>query len=323
MATRNRDVTKRVHFFERQFLRAQDFVDEQDYHLDRRHRHNRALHGAGIVEGLIVDRKAGSPEEVTVLTGWAIDPEGREIVLTGGHDLTVSEDVTIHISYPDPEPLADESTDPGVTGFTRVHERAALTQVATGTTPPAGTLPLAVVTVDPDGNVDTIDNDVRQVLGSAAPDSGGSTIPPGGVDADMLSTGAVTPRAIVDDAVTLAKLGPDVVAGAGVPIGNDAVAIRHLKTSLVLDTAVIVPPAPEKAAVSIETLSGPAFYLISVSPVAASSPKVARAPSAADRITWKQVMEFSPEAPQLFNHLLELETGGPEMEVQVVVHRLW
>ena len=44
-------VEKRVRFFDGQFLQDQDFVDEQNYHLDRERRHNRLLHGAGIADG--------------------------------------------------------------------------------------------------------------------------------------------------------------------------------------------------------------------------------------------------------------------------------
>ena len=34
------DATSRVHYFEEQFLRTQDYVDEQAYHVAARRRHN-------------------------------------------------------------------------------------------------------------------------------------------------------------------------------------------------------------------------------------------------------------------------------------------
>ena len=57
MVTRNRDLSKRMNYFDRQFLRAQDFMDEQDHYTDRRWRHNRLLHVSGVAENLIVSGK--------------------------------------------------------------------------------------------------------------------------------------------------------------------------------------------------------------------------------------------------------------------------
>jgi hypothetical protein len=68
----------RVHYFERQFLRTQDFVDEQSYHLAMRRRHNIAHHTWGIVHGLEVVAEEGN---VFVQPGIAIDGYGRELVL--------------------------------------------------------------------------------------------------------------------------------------------------------------------------------------------------------------------------------------------------
>lgn len=73
--------TKRLHYFDHQFLRAADFTDEQEYHLGRRRLHNRALHTWGIAEGLDVSFDTGSAA-VTVQQGTAVDSDGNEIVLT-------------------------------------------------------------------------------------------------------------------------------------------------------------------------------------------------------------------------------------------------
>src|SRR5256885_3783368 len=81
MVERNRDLTKRMNFSERQFLRAQDFIDEQDYHLDRHRRHNRMLHTPGVAgKDLQVSGNLDSTT-VTVSAGTALDADGREIVL--------------------------------------------------------------------------------------------------------------------------------------------------------------------------------------------------------------------------------------------------
>jgi hypothetical protein len=75
------EIEARVHYFEGQFLRPQDFTDEQDYHLAHHRRHNIAHHEWGIVAGLdlIIDLQDGA---AVVEPGVAVDGFGRELVLT-------------------------------------------------------------------------------------------------------------------------------------------------------------------------------------------------------------------------------------------------
>jgi microcystin-dependent protein len=76
---------KRVRYFEYEFLDAEDFKVEQDYHRSMRYKHNRDFHTWGIGGGLEVnfaeDQDKGSETKVTVSPGTAVDGEGREIVL--------------------------------------------------------------------------------------------------------------------------------------------------------------------------------------------------------------------------------------------------
>ncbi|MBP8947360.1 MAG: hypothetical protein KBG73_00860 [Candidatus Promineofilum sp.] len=69
----------RVNYYERQFLRAQDFRDEQAYHIAMRRRHAIAQHSWGIARGLelLVEPEGG----VFVQPGLAIDGYGRELLL--------------------------------------------------------------------------------------------------------------------------------------------------------------------------------------------------------------------------------------------------
>lgn len=71
----------RNRYFSGRLLGAEDFQLEQDYVRERMRRHNRALHGTGIVSGLQVsvqpDGRSG--EQVVVQPGVAIDPDGEEI----------------------------------------------------------------------------------------------------------------------------------------------------------------------------------------------------------------------------------------------------
>ncbi len=69
----------RVRYFEGQYLRRQDFTDEQDYHLAMRRRHNVAHHVWGIVRGL---QLVLEQQSFFLQPGLAIDGFGRELVLT-------------------------------------------------------------------------------------------------------------------------------------------------------------------------------------------------------------------------------------------------
>lgn len=75
----------RLNYYNRQFLGANDFMEEQQYHRDMRRRHNIGPHTWGIVAGLDLRQTdvAGSPGQVDVILdpGMAIDGFGREIVV--------------------------------------------------------------------------------------------------------------------------------------------------------------------------------------------------------------------------------------------------
>lgn len=160
------DVTKRMNYFDRQFLRAADFQDEQAYALDRRRRHNRLLHAPGIAEGLQVSANLNDAF-VTVAAGAAYDALGREIVLASSEQVDVSAitgaTATAYITIGYGEQGSDPSTDPGVTGnSTRMSEQPALAVAAAPPANPNLTLALAKVALAngkvsaaPDGTVRT------------------------------------------------------------------------------------------------------------------------------------------------------------------------
>src|SRR5713101_5995591 len=78
----------RVRYFDRQFLRVEDFADEQAYHVAMRRRHNIAHHSWGIVSGLTLLAQENS---LYVQPGFAIDGYGREIILSQRQPLPVAE----------------------------------------------------------------------------------------------------------------------------------------------------------------------------------------------------------------------------------------
>ena len=73
---------KRLKYFEGQLLSANDFRDEQQYLIGRRHRHNLALHGWGVVSGMAVTvADDGSSASLVVGPGLAVDRYGRDVEL--------------------------------------------------------------------------------------------------------------------------------------------------------------------------------------------------------------------------------------------------
>lgn len=81
----------RVNYFTGQLLTADDLAAEQHYHREKQRRHNRWLHGAGVVAGLKVEcEPAGnSGWQVTVAPGYALDCLGREIFVEAPASLDV------------------------------------------------------------------------------------------------------------------------------------------------------------------------------------------------------------------------------------------
>ena len=72
------NTVSRVNYFDRQFLRVDEFRDEQVYQLALRRRHNITQHSWGIVKGLELANEEGA---AVVQPGIAIDGYGRELLL--------------------------------------------------------------------------------------------------------------------------------------------------------------------------------------------------------------------------------------------------
>lgn len=119
-----KDFSKRVRFYDGQFLQAQDFIDEQKYHLDRQRRHNKALHISGIAVGLGVET-THNPNEVKVLPGTAIDRDGRQIVLEGEQLIPVTGNSWLYIAYHQ-VPDENQTSDRGTRDYTRWKEAPCL-----------------------------------------------------------------------------------------------------------------------------------------------------------------------------------------------------
>jgi hypothetical protein len=72
---------ERVRYFQRQLLTAEDMVADQEYFRQKLRRHNRFLHGWGVVCGLevVAAPTEADPWRVRIGPGYALSPQGDEI----------------------------------------------------------------------------------------------------------------------------------------------------------------------------------------------------------------------------------------------------
>ncbi|MEF8701280.1 MAG: hypothetical protein V5B33_18605 [Candidatus Accumulibacter sp. UW20] len=154
---------KRLNYFTGQFLREEDFNDEQGYHLTMRRTHNRRAHTPGIVDGLTV---LAATNQVMVSAGLAIDPSGREIILDAAMAVPVAAgDVDAFVVMALDEKKTDTKAETGISGETRWSESPLLTLASSV---PAGAVGLAqIAAVAGDGTV-TLNGDYRRIYSAPA-----------------------------------------------------------------------------------------------------------------------------------------------------------
>jgi hypothetical protein len=82
-ATTAHDGLARVRFYPRQLLEAEDLRQEQAYHRERMRRHNRYLHGWGVVAGCQVQAEPTTerPWQVRICPGYLLTPQGDDILI--------------------------------------------------------------------------------------------------------------------------------------------------------------------------------------------------------------------------------------------------
>jgi hypothetical protein len=84
---------KRPQYFDGQRLTAAHFNEEQEYHLRQRRLHNQMLHGAGVVSGLrVIAADTSPPPAIVVEAGFALDPTGREVILSAAVELAIRQE---------------------------------------------------------------------------------------------------------------------------------------------------------------------------------------------------------------------------------------
>jgi hypothetical protein len=132
----------RPHFFAGQLLDAATLQAEQDYHREKLRRHNRALHGFGIVSGLGVHVEPTSDPgggRIIVDPGYAIDGCGEEIAVCAGATLATPSDgneAFVSLRFWEHPSLLDPPWAGGEPRVTRVEE-ACVIGFAQAVSPPA------------------------------------------------------------------------------------------------------------------------------------------------------------------------------------------
>lgn len=187
---------KRLRYFDGQFLEQEDFVDEQKYHMSRRHHINGGLHAWGIIEGLNLNVSV-EDNKIVITQGVALNEDGKLIVL--GEDRVKPEFEEMPVSSGDFLVVVshkEDSSDIATIGGeedTRWHERSKFELISI-TIPdnglangiefdePGTNIPLGVVfvTVDTDGNHTFTENSegdlVRVYAGVAFPTGDGNSV---------------------------------------------------------------------------------------------------------------------------------------------------
>jgi hypothetical protein len=164
---------KRLNYYNSQFLKENDFNDEQLYHNQMRRFHNRALHTWGIVQGLEV-AQVSDTASVTVSPGIAIDRLGQEIVLPETSDKKILDafaagaKVYVTIRYADVFDINDKDTKASQTAseyYMRWTERPAVSVTDAAPDDKAPDVVLAVVTLDNQKAIAQVDRSVRRYAG--------------------------------------------------------------------------------------------------------------------------------------------------------------
>lgn len=115
---------ERVRYFPRQLLTADDMRAEQDYFREKARRHNRYLHGWGVVCGCSVEVVTGAKlPTVRVCPGYVVGPQGDEIQI----DQCI--EVDLHTG-PHDQPCAVRWPCPPVGDVPSTHERLSTVYIA-------------------------------------------------------------------------------------------------------------------------------------------------------------------------------------------------
>lgn len=156
----------RVNYFDGETLNREDFAADQSYFRGIVAEHNRSLHVWGIITGLdvVAAREKGS---IVIKAGCAIDGEGREIRLQREilSQAPMPFGGTYAITLRHHQQLDGRTDETAVAGFKEISETPEISWTGGAPLCADTNLLLAIVTVDANGSVTSIDPDCRRWVG--------------------------------------------------------------------------------------------------------------------------------------------------------------
>lgn len=304
----------KMKYQERQFLRAQDFQDEQDYHVQKMKDHNRLLHTRGVCEGLLV---TASKTElcVDVSAGSAIDAIGNPIMLAEKETVDLSKScpgatsIVLTIRYgqanaPDKEYNPDEG---GFSGCTRTLERPIFEAwPAASPSTDANCLLLAAITRNTAGTILTCNSSPlgRLTAGVQLSAVGSGELLPQSVTTDKIKDGAVTEIKLANDAATTAKIKDANITAAKLAV--NAVITDKINTAAVTDTKLatdaVITTKIKDANVTAAKLAANAVTADKISATAVTDAKLAT-----DAVTTVKIKDANVTAAKLATNAVTTE----------------
>jgi hypothetical protein len=224
---------ERLRYFPRQLLTADDMRVEQDYFREKQRRHNRFLHGWGVVCGLLVQpNPTAGPLVVTVCPGYALGPCGDEIYVPDPVDFDLTP-ITQQLAQP-------SCANPGMAAaFTETGLLSLVIRYAECQTRPVRTLPAGCACDDSACEFSRIRDgfEIRCIAQRTVSDK---QAPPTlcEINGDITHQLPPMPAAPSSDWVQLASI-QLVGGGAGKPNKLDAQSINNNMRRLVFSTAQI------------------------------------------------------------------------------------
>jgi hypothetical protein len=146
---------QRVNYFPYQFLTAEDFTAERDYHIRMRELQNKHTYSPGVLDGLAVRHLDG--RNVSIQPGMALNAEGRAIIVLEETPYVVPQDHTAIYLELRTRDIQDKDG--------RVFRKAEYPEILSGPSAPAGAIQLATIRWDARGNITGCDDSTRRQAG--------------------------------------------------------------------------------------------------------------------------------------------------------------
>jgi hypothetical protein len=194
--------TKRLRYFNNQFLIDQDFIDDDAWQIGHERAFLRSLCVAGVCEGLNVSYPANKPPSVS--PGVAIDSMGRMIVIATATDALVKPDALadgdyfLHISFLESEDVK-ATGDKGTSDYTRWTQTPPINATAKNAALPDGAVVLGSCTVQNKAFVGSGTTVGRQYSGVRLPGFNKN------VTATLRNTGAADDLAVLSGSLTIRR----------------------------------------------------------------------------------------------------------------------